>query len=148
MAATISLSARETLLARIGRLRADSQPRWGRMTATQMVCHLGDQLRVALGELPARPIPGPLRHAPLKQLVIFVLPWPRGIVQTPPEFRTTPAEAWEPHIRALRALFTRFAAREVEGVWATHPYFGAMSGHAWAMVTRKHFHHHLTQFGV
>ncbi len=36
---------------RIRSLGPDTQRRWGLMTSSQMVCHLIDQLRIALGEL-------------------------------------------------------------------------------------------------
>ena len=45
----------------------DAPRRWGRKTCRpQMVCHLIDQLRIALGELPTRPY-GCHPISPLKQ---------------------------------------------------------------------------------
>ena len=35
---------------RVGRVQADSQRHWGKMSAHQMVCHLADSLRCPLGE--------------------------------------------------------------------------------------------------
>lgn len=49
----LNASDREELLARISRLNAEVMPRWGRMTAEQMVCHPRDPVAVALGERPA-----------------------------------------------------------------------------------------------
>jgi hypothetical protein len=46
---------------RIRSLHPDAPRRWGRMTSAQMVCHLIDQLRIALGELPTRPVSGVFR---------------------------------------------------------------------------------------
>jgi hypothetical protein len=34
----------DELFDRVTRLRSDTPPRWGRMTAQQMVCHLTDAL--------------------------------------------------------------------------------------------------------
>lgn len=82
-------SERARFQERIRSLHPDAQRRWGRMTSAQMVCHLIDQLRIALGELPARPISGALRYPPFKQIVINVLPWPKGRIQGPPEAFTT-----------------------------------------------------------
>jgi hypothetical protein len=38
------------VLDRLSRVRPDSQRRWGSMSAHQMICHLSDSFRVALGE--------------------------------------------------------------------------------------------------
>ena len=40
------------LLRRLGTVRSSSVARWGRMSAHQMVCHLGDSFRMAIGEKP------------------------------------------------------------------------------------------------
>jgi hypothetical protein len=42
--------ARAEILRRIEALTPESERRWGRMTAPQMVCHLSDACRAALGE--------------------------------------------------------------------------------------------------
>ena len=42
--------ARAEILRRIEALTPESERRWGRMTAHQMVCHLSDACRAALGE--------------------------------------------------------------------------------------------------
>ena len=39
---------------RLGRLSPDSTRHWGKMTTTQMVCHLGDSYQMATGERPGK----------------------------------------------------------------------------------------------
>ena len=46
---------RESLLRRLGALRPEAAPRWGRMNAHQMVCHASTAFLMATGELPVRP---------------------------------------------------------------------------------------------
>ena len=46
-------ATRERFQRRIDRLTPDSERQWGKMSVDQMVCHLSDQLRLALGELSA-----------------------------------------------------------------------------------------------
>ena len=41
---------RAELLRRLATVRPESAARWGRMSSHQMLCHLGDACRVALGE--------------------------------------------------------------------------------------------------
>ena len=133
---------------RIRDLRPEAHRRWGRMTAPQMVCHLSDQLRIALGQLPTRPVTGPLRYTPMKQLVIDVMPWPKGRIQGPPEAFTSSPVQWEQDIATLASLLDTFGARGGQRTWAPHPSFGRMSGPLWGRLTCRHFDHHLTQLGV
>jgi len=140
-------ATRETFQRRILKLTPDAQRRWGRMSAHQMVCHLSDQLRIALGDIAARPIPGLIRYPPMKQLVIDVMPWPRGRVQGPPEAFTTAPAAWTMDISTLSQLLETFAASRDRRQWPAHPLFGRMSASLWSRVTCRHFDHHLTQFG-
>ena len=56
---------RQRFRRRIDKLTPQSERRWGTMSSQKMVCHLGDQLRLALGELDARAMPGPMRYAPM-----------------------------------------------------------------------------------
>jgi len=140
-------ATREKFRKRIGNLSPKSERQWGTMSPQKMICHLGDQVRLALGELDARPMPGPMRFAPMRWLAINVIPWPHGF-KGPPETFTTNAREWERDIVALDALLEELAARSDQRVWPEHPVFGRMTGPLWARVTCKHFDHHLRQFGV
>ena len=140
-------ATREKFRKRIGKLSPRSERRWGTMSPQKMICHLGDQVRLALGEVDARPIPGPMRYAPMRWLALYVIPWPHGF-KGPPETFTTSAREWERDVVALESLLEEFAARSDQRVWPEHPVFGRMSGPLWAQFTCKHFDHHLRQFGV
>ena len=141
---------RETIQRRIAQLGPDARRQFGRMNAGQMVCHLADQLRIALGEIPSRPMPGSraLRYTPVKQLVIDVMPWPKGRVRAPPEVFTTVPGDWTRDVAALHDLLERFASHVGDRTWPSHPRFGDMTGPLWGRLTRRHFDHHLRQFGV
>ena len=99
---------REKFRKRIGKLSPGSERQWGTMSPQKMICHLGDQVRLALGEVHARPMPGPMRYAPMRWL-IYVIPWPHGF-KGPPETFTTSAREWERDVVALEALLEEFAA--------------------------------------
>ena len=141
-------STRERFQRRIDRLSPDGERQWGRMSVNQMVCHLSDQLRLALGELPTRPRAGLLRLAPFRRFAIDYMPWPRGRIKGPREAFTTQPVAFQSDISSLRALLERFGSRGGQQEWPKHPLFGTMSGPLWARLTCKHFDHHLRQFGV
>lgn len=139
---------RAAIVRRIEALRPDSQRRWGRMSAPQMVAHLTDQMHHTLGDYPCDPVPSLLRMAPLRYLAIYWMPWPRGRVQGPPGAFLRQPTVWEADRAGLVELVERFGAREPRGDWPEHALFGRMSGRDWGVFCHKHFHHHLTQFGV
>jgi hypothetical protein len=139
--------ARRRLLDRVERLEPDRRPRWGRMSAPEMVCHLARSLRQALGEIEAGPGRGPLALWPLNWLAIYVLPWPRGL-KAPPELLEIETTTWERDVEALRALIEGFGARGPGGSWPPSPVLGRISGKDWGAMQHKHVDHHLCQFGV
>ena len=77
--------ARAQILRRIEALTPESERRWGRMTAHQMVCHLSDACRAALGERRV-PVIGTLwERTVIRWLAIHTnVSWPQG-VRTVPE---------------------------------------------------------------
>ncbi len=136
--------------ARVDTLKPDAPALWGRMNARQMVCHLTDSFRVALGEVPVVVKWTPLRLYPLRWLFVHTLPIPKGKVPTTPEFqRTEPAE-WEKDVADWNTAFDRFLQRskEKEPRWGTHPAFGDLGTEEWGRLAARHSDHHLTQFGV
>ena len=71
---------------RLSQVRADSVRRWGRMTAHQMVCHLGDCFRMALAHRSVSPARGLLPQVMTKWIALYLpLPWPRGVIETRPD---------------------------------------------------------------
>ena len=82
----------------------------------------------------------------VKQLVMFYLPWPRG-VSTAPELLSRRPEQWANEIDALRAVIQAFATKSQHGAWPSHPRFGQLSGAEWGRLMYRHLDHHLTQFG-
>src|SRR5690606_26507491 len=77
--------SRDSLRLRIQSLRPDSPARWGEFTAPRMLAHLIQSLRMTSGdlEIPPEPAPWVLSHAPLKHLLIYVLPFPKGMSTFP-----------------------------------------------------------------
>ena len=75
--------ARQELVNRLDRLAPEAKPLWGKMTAPQMLAHLADWMLMAKGELKTAPKKKALRFPPLKQLVIYWLPSPKGVPTAP-----------------------------------------------------------------
>ena len=137
---------RREIDARILQLTPAHTPRWGRMTAPQMVVHLADALRMATGELRIPMRKTPFRYPVLKQLLLYVVPIPKGL-PTARELQRAPGK-WDAGIADLRAMLESFASRDRKAPWPPHPVFGPIGAHGWGVLTRRHIDHHLRQFGV
>ena len=135
------------MLMRIDQLSIGAKPRWGKMNVELMVAHLAGSLRMALGELTARPKKLPIRYFPLKQLVIYWLPFPKG-APTAPELLPKETGPIDGNKSELARLLRVFAERASVTSWPEHPAFGKMTTKAWGVLVYRHFDHHLRQFGV
>jgi len=145
-----SLAQQETrreIQERIGRLTKDRPARWGKMTVSQMVAHCADSIRMGLGQLPTKPRRLPLRYPPLKQLVVYWLPFPKGAPTAPELIARTPSD-WETETSELAKLVESIGSRNVGGVWPDHPAFGRLTGTGWCVLGYRHLDHHLRQFGA
>jgi hypothetical protein len=132
---------------RLARLMPDRKAAWGRMSAPQMVCHLSDSLKMALGELQVTPKQVPIRYPPLKQFIVYLAPFPKN-VPTAPELIARSPRDWSAEVAELRSLIDRFAARRGAERWAEHPAFGRLTERAWGVLVYRHMDHHLRQFGA
>lgn len=140
--------ARAKLLDRLGRLTPDARPRWGRMTAPQMLTHVNDQLRMSMGELPTVSARLPVRYPPLKQLVAYVLPWPKGLPTSPELLARIDRSSWPTEVATFGTLLHRFATRPAGAAWPEHPAFGRLSRRGWGTLAYRHTDHHFRQFGA
>jgi hypothetical protein len=137
---------RQEVLDRLGRLAPEATPLWGRMSAPQMLAHLADWMLMATGELEVAVIRRPLRYTPIKQLVIYYLPFPKS-VPTAPELIKRKPSAWAvEHATVCRYVHSFENANQKE-LWPEHPVFGKMSSKAWGVLAYRHMDHHLRQFG-
>ena len=132
---------------RVQRLTPQQQPRWGRMSAAQMVAHLTDSLKMASGELEVAPKKVPIRFSPLKELVLYVLPMPKGLPTAPELIRRKPGE-WTAEVATLREQLNGLVERGAEALAPAHPAFGTLSAKQWGVLVYRHMDHHLRQFGV
>ena len=139
---------RRELLDRLGRLGPDARRRWGRMNAPQMLTHVNDQFRMALGDLATVPERLPIRFFPLNNLVAYVLPWPKSSPTAPELLARIDQSTWPIEVDTFATLLQRFATRPAGAAWPVHPAFGRLSRRAWGLLGYRHTDHHFRQFGV
>jgi hypothetical protein len=123
------------------------------MTVHQMVCHLADSNRVALGQMTVSTHTPWWARTALKWVALEApLPWPSGI-PTRPELDQVRGAGTKPKdlagdVAELQALVERMAAPDTELEGHVHPLFGRLSSTEWRRWGYLHMDHHLRQFGV
>ena len=138
--------ARRELAQRIKRLTPESQRLWGSMTSAQALAHLHDALRMALGDLAVRGRRTPLRFTPIKQVIIYLAPFPKG-APTAPELTGRAAADFDAEITSICGMLER-CADPAQALADEHPAFGRLTRRAWGVLVYRHTDHHLRQFGV
>jgi hypothetical protein len=120
------------------------------MSAHQMVCHLGDSFRMAMGQKPVRLATSSFRGTVVKWIALYApLPWPAGIPTSPEVDQelggTRPAD-FLADLAQVEALLELITAHTRCFEWQPHPFFGPMSDPAWLRWGYVHTDHHLRQF--
>jgi Protein of unknown function (DUF1569) len=146
-------SDKSAIVLRLKAIRHDSPRQWGRMSSHQMICHLSDGFRVAIGEKPALFTPNWITQTLVKWIALRApMKWPQG-VQTPPEVNqegdacTLPMD-FDQDLKQLLTLIERFTAPQRAFQFHPHPMFGPLSEQEWFRWGYRHMDHHLRQFGA
>lgn len=140
-------SHRCELFDRFERLDPEQPALWGSLTPPRMVAHLCDQMRMPLSNEPRAPMRVPTRYPVLRELFLYLLPWPRGKVEAPAGAFDTDPTGWAEDLARLSDLVDEYLNLEPDRSWPDHPHFGRMNYRAWGAFCYKHFDHHLRQFG-
>ena len=143
---------RDGLLARLRHVTPDAERRWGQMSSHQMICHLGDAFRMAMGTKAVSPASTLAQRTFLKYVALYgPLPWPPGI-ETMPEIDQarggTCPTAFAADVAELISMFDRFVEARDCSRWPAHPYFGRLTCRQWMRWGYLHVDHHLRQFGA
>lgn len=143
---------RHLLFDALSALRDDTRPKWGRMTAQQMVEHLIWAVDLSTGKAEAECTFPEVQRERLRAFLYDNRPTPR-------EFQNPALAAGLPTLRyAGAADSTAALQRDVRlfleqaavapGAARMHPVFGPIPAEEWARSHFKHCYHHLLQFGL
>ena len=137
------------LLDRLGKLNADSERQWGKMTPSQMMEHTARAMEMATGQVP-------MKHAFIGKAIGWIFkskfvgeqPFsknsptgPTLIIKDEPDFETTRER--------LSGLISHLHSLGESGTDGNiHGFFGPLTGKQWGETQYKHVDHHLRQFGV
>ena len=145
-------SVQQVIVQRVRALSQDTPPRWGKMTANQMLCHLRDSYLSAFGEKKISEMP----NVPLRSLIRFLVlysptRWPQNLRTRPEVDQTiggTPPVNFQSDRESLLSVLQRFVQYGDRFQTSSHPVFGRMSERDWLRWGYLHADHHLRQFGV
>ena len=141
-------SVRASFAERVAKLGSDTRPAWGKFNASGMLAHLNDSYRMAIGELAVKPKNLPLRYTPIKQLVIYVLPFPKGAPTAPELIARCGSAVLDDEKSALMAMFTKLGSIDRGVALPEHPAFGKLSYDMYGALMARHTEHHFKQFGL
>ena len=137
---------RNDIVARLRKITPDHKAQWGKLTPDKLVCHLSDQLRVALGDKEAKDFSSFFLRNIMKNLFLNLpMPVPKGKVETAPEMLSTEPTVLDADINDFEKLLTRVSQEKCE---ALHPAFGKLNHRQWCVMIKKHLEHHFEQFGL
>jgi hypothetical protein len=145
----LNLKDKHEVLSRISNLELSFQPIWGQMNVNEMVCHIADQLRLALGIKVADPVGNFRKEKILKWLILWGMPTPKGKVQTVKELKQgaggTKPTSFDCDVKLLINLIEDFDV-SFKTNSRKHPAFGSLTKNQWGRLAYIHLDHHLKQF--
>jgi hypothetical protein len=136
---------------RLGKLEPQSERRWGKMTAAQMLAHCSASMQWAVGEVvPEKsPLPARLMGRLVKPMVFRNEDPLRRNSPTAKSLIVSDERDFSKERDRLSGLIDKFAAERASGCTRNpHSFFGKMTPEQWAILMYKHLDHHLRQFGV
>lgn len=142
---------RETALSTIRNLDETVAPRWGRMTAQQMIEHLLWAVELSNGRVHTECLVPDAQLPRMKRFLHSNRPGPRDFPNPaltrglPPLRHANLADATAGFGRELEHFLS---AHQEPARLFTHPLFGALTHEEWHRTHYKHLHHHLEQFGL
>jgi hypothetical protein len=142
-----SLTLNEVIY-RIDQLKPSLQPRWGKMSVSQMMAHCQCPLKDYFGETRTkRGLMSLLFGKIAKKKLFSDKPWPQNL-PTAKTFVISDERAFEEEKVKLIQQLHKFSTEGTNISKNTHPFFGNMSSQEWGIFAYKHLDHHLKQFGV
>ena len=136
---------------RLGKLEPQSERRWGRMTAAQMMAHCSVSMQWAVGEVVPEKgaLPARLMGRLVKPMVFRNEDPLRKNSPTAKSLIVADQRDLDKERERLSALIDQFASGGAAGCTNNpHRFFGKMTPDEWAILMYKHIDHHLRQFGV
>ena len=138
------------IIERIGHLKADSQPKWGKMSVAQMLAHCGITYEMVYDDIHPKPnfLMKFILKTFVKKVVTNEVPYkhnsstaPQFIIKETKDFEVEKKRLTDFIIKTQQLGENYFDGKESHS-------FGTLNKTEWSNMFYKHLNHHLTQFGV
>lgn len=144
---------RKSIESRIAGLTKDTQSQFGIMTPQHMVEHLTLTVKISYGRIKLPDFEPTEKQLGQKQILIYSnIEFPKGIKASGIgekllDLRYENLEIAKTELlKSIDDYNHHFA--EFKGDQTIHPRFGKLNHEEWERFHKKHFQHHLTQFGI
>lgn len=147
---TFDSSTTDSVLARLEKISANTQPLWGKMNVAQMLAHLNVAYDFSNGKLETKNswLAKIMLKTFVKKIVVGDKPYTKNS-RTAPDFLITDSKEFE--IEKVKLIAN---IKETEEKGKDHfegkesASFGPLTAKEWSNMFYKHLDHHFTQFGV
>lgn len=141
----------ESVIEHLSKLEADTQPKWGKMSAQRMIEHLTDAVRIATGKNPQNLLIPEEKIESMQRFLASDKEMAQNI-QVPfakedVDLRHSEIELALDELVEELIMFEELYA-ENEGLTQVHPFYGALDYDQWTRLNAKHLTHHFKQFGL
>jgi Protein of unknown function (DUF1569) len=148
MATLFNNNEYQNLLQRIEQITPQTQNKWGKMDAAQMLKHLNLGVGGSVNDLKLEDESNILTRSVVKWVVMYVInSFPKSS-KTGKSLVVKDTQDFEQEKRTLLMALEKMQAKGENGVFNAHPLFGKLTGKEWGVLGYKHLNHHLKQFGV
>ena len=142
-------ATRDALVSRVQELRPEAPRQWGKMNVSQMLWHVAEAYRAALGDITVRDQSNWFFRHVIRPFTFYApFPWPKNGPTLPTFDAVRRQPAVDPEFERLKTdvitLIQRFAAWNGEG--RPHPAFGPLTQGEWQHWGWRPTAHHLRQF--
>lgn len=142
---------RNGLIERLKSLDVNNRRNWGNMSIHEVIPHLTEPLRAAIGEKSVPHQKSIFYDTLFGKGIVWFIPWPKG-APTAPEFLpgtgcTAPTEFIEDK-QILIGAIDQFVKHHETANFQISPVFGKLSNKAWGRLMWRHVDHHLRQFSA
>jgi oxepin-CoA hydrolase/3-oxo-5,6-dehydrosuberyl-CoA semialdehyde dehydrogenase len=136
----------------LNKLKNDQTPLWGKMTAQHMVEHLFKTMQASINEITLKIYTEERKIPTLKRLFFGDRELPKDFMNPAIGVDLMKLEFVDlkSAIKELENIFIRYEKffRENSTTKTAHPTFGLLNKDEWDIFHKKHFKHHLGQFGL
>ena len=142
---------KESVFKRIDSLNPDNKAEWGKLNATQMVRHLFEANRMAMGEIPMPDRSNIISRTLIKRMFLGNIKPPgrkKGKIHTFPEIDIVQNKIAVEDLESEKKKYKNIVERIINTteLHPTHTLFGKMSRVDWGYLIYAHADYHLTQF--